>query len=91
MRLSANEFARLTAAIVAIADEHCSGRVVAVTEGGYDLGGLASCLRAVCKVLHGDTSPSDLSAPTSTADSRRGRTTVDAVLPGLRRYWRLYS
>ena len=38
MRLSANEFARLTAAMVAIADEYCNGRVVAVTEGGYDLG-----------------------------------------------------
>ncbi len=104
MRLSANEFARLTSAIVAIADECCSGRVVAVTEGGYDLGGLASCLRAVCKVLNGDMSPSDLRGPeppsppsgfgeprgsAPRADARRGRTTVDAVLPGLRRYWRL--
>jgi acetoin utilization deacetylase AcuC-like enzyme len=87
MRLSVNEFARLTAAIVAIADEHCSGRVVAVTEGGYDLGGLASCLRAVCKVLNGDTSLSKGSAPRP--DTRRGRATVEAVLPGLRRYWQL--
>src|SRR5262245_17943968 len=92
MRLSVNEFARLTAAIVAIADEYCSGRVVAVTEGGYDLGGLASCLRAVCKVLHGDTALSDLRGPEGSApqsDSRRGRATVDAVVPGLRRYWQL--
>src|SRR5215475_278972 len=66
MRLTVNEFARLTAAMVAIADEYCSGRVVAVTEGGYDLGGLASCLRAVSKVLSGDTSLSDLSAVRST-------------------------
>ena len=56
MRLSVNEFARLTAAITAIADEHCDGRVVAVTEGGYDLGGFASCLRAVIPVLEGETS-----------------------------------
>jgi len=92
MRLSTDEFARLTAAIVAIADEYCSGRVVAVTEGGYDLGGLASCLRAVCKVLNGDTSLSDLRGPEGSAplaDARRGRATVEAVLPGLRRYWQL--
>jgi acetoin utilization deacetylase AcuC-like enzyme len=89
MRLSVNEFARLTATIGTIADDYCSGRVVAVTEGGYDLGGLASCLRAVMKVLNGDTSLSDLDQQPSTADAGRGRATVDAVLPGLRRYWRL--
>jgi acetoin utilization deacetylase AcuC-like enzyme len=92
MRLSVNEFARLTAAIVAIADEYCSGRVVAVTEGGYDLGGFASCLRAVGKVLNGETALSDLRGPEGSApqsDARRGRATVEAVLPGLRRYWQL--
>jgi acetoin utilization deacetylase AcuC-like enzyme len=96
MRLSANEFARLTAAMVAIADEYCSGRVVAVTEGGYDLGGLASCLRAVSRVLNGDTSLSNLRGPEGSpprpnapSPDARGRRTVDAVLPGLRRYWQL--
>jgi acetoin utilization deacetylase AcuC-like enzyme len=92
MRLSANEFARLTAAMVAVADEYCSGRIVAVTEGGYDLGGLASCLRAVGKVLNGETSSADLRGPERSGagpEARRGRTTVDAVLPGLRRYWQL--
>jgi hypothetical protein len=66
--------------------------VVAVTEGGYDLGGLASCLRAVCKVLNGDTSLSDLrgaQGAASLAEARRGRATLEAVLPGLRRYWQL--
>jgi acetoin utilization deacetylase AcuC-like enzyme len=96
MRLSADEFARLTAAIVAIADEYGNGRVVAVTEGGYDLGGLASCLRAVGKVLNGDTPLSDLRGPSGSSlranapsPDARGRRTVDAVLPGLRRYWQL--
>jgi acetoin utilization deacetylase AcuC-like enzyme len=92
MRLSVNEFARLTAAIVGIADEYGSGRVVAVTEGGYDLGGLASCLRAVCRVLNGETSLSDLrgaQAAAPVAEARRGRATVEAVLPELRRHWQL--
>lgn len=89
MRVSVNEFARLTAAITAIADQYCKGRVVAVTEGGYDLGGLASCLRAVIRVLNGETSGSDLPRVPPSPESRRGRATVDAVLPGLRRYWQL--
>jgi len=88
MRLTVEEFARLTAAAVAIADEHANGRVVVVTEGGYDLGGLASCLRSVSKVLSGETHLSDIDGPLS-ADSRRGRATVDAVVPGLRQYWQL--
>ena len=88
MRLTVEEFARLTAAAVAIADEHANGRVVVVTEGGYDLGGLASCLRSVSKVLSGETHLSDIGGPLS-ADSRRGRATVDAVLPELRQYWQL--
>jgi acetoin utilization deacetylase AcuC-like enzyme len=87
MRLSVNQFARLTAAITAIADELCQGRVVAVTEGGYDLGGFASCLRAVIPVLNGEASPSDFRRPEGAAP--RGRATVDAVVPGLRRYWQL--
>jgi acetoin utilization deacetylase AcuC-like enzyme len=41
MRLTAPCFGRLTAALAAIADDCCGGRLVAVTEGGYDLKGLA--------------------------------------------------
>src|SRR5882672_778387 len=63
MRLTAQEFARLTAAIAGIADECCDGRVVAMSEGGYDLAGLASCLRAVVPVLSGETALADCSAP----------------------------
>src|SRR5436190_8170437 len=88
VRLTAEEFARLTAAAVAIDDEQANGRGVVVTEGGYALGGLASCLRSVSKVLSGETHLSDIGAPPS-VDSRRGRATVDAVLPELRQYWQL--
>src|SRR5215217_3511176 len=45
MRLTSSCFGRLTAMIAAAADECCDGRVVAVTEGGYDLQGLAEGLR----------------------------------------------
>jgi acetoin utilization deacetylase AcuC-like enzyme len=93
MRLSANQFARLTATICGIADESCSGRVVAITEGGYDLAGFAGCLRAVIPVLNGETSLADHVAPlpaeAQTAVAGRGHSTIDAVVPGLRQFWQL--
>ena len=93
MRLSANQFARLTAALTGIADECCGGRVVAITEGGYDLAGFAGCLRAVIPVLNGETSLIDDRGPKGSAPhghaAPRGRATIDAVVPGLRQFWQL--
>jgi len=90
MRLSTAGFARLTADVCAVADECCEGRVVAITEGGYDLGGLAGCLRALVSVLDGDVAaePAPVEQP-QRPDAFRGRATIEAVMPGLRRYWQL--
>ena len=85
MRVSAAQFARLTALLVDVADECCSGRVAAVTEGGYDLAGFAACLRAATSVLAGDVDLEDCGAPAGAAP--RGRATIDAVLPHLRKAW----
>lgn len=94
MRVTVDGFARMTEELVNIADECCAGRLVAITEGGYDLAGLASCLRAVIPVL--DEPVQDRSgrlkpAPANpkATNAPRGRMTVDAVLPGLREYWQL--
>jgi acetoin utilization deacetylase AcuC-like enzyme len=92
MRVTDAGFARATAQLVEVADECCGGRIVAISEGGYDLGGLASSLRAVIPVL--DRGP-DGSAPDGdgsgdpSGDARRGRAAIDTVLPGLRQFWRL--
>ena len=51
MRLTTGCFGRLTAAIAAVADECCGGRMVAVTEGGYDLKALAGSLRVAIDAL----------------------------------------
>ncbi len=93
MRVTAEGFARLTAMITQVADQCCNGRVIAITEGGYDLGGFASCLRAVIPILSGEISLADSLAP-SPAEARRatagrGRSAIDAALPGLRQFWRL--
>ena len=85
MRLTSPYFGRLTAAIAAIADECCAGRVVAVSEGGYDLVALAESLRATIGALDGDKGR--VSAPTGPAP--RGEAAVKAVLPHLSDRWKL--
>ena len=85
MRVTAQEFGRLTALIAAVADECCEGRVVAVTEGGYDLKALAASLRATIAALAGETTLADLPAPTGATP--RGDACLAAVLPDLKRYW----
>jgi len=85
MRLTASEFVRLTSAVASIADQCCGGRVVALTEGGYDLKALADCTRAVGQTLGGE-------APAVSGvegDTARAAATIGAVVPGLREYWKL--
>jgi acetoin utilization deacetylase AcuC-like enzyme len=50
LRMTTAGFGRLTKALVALADEVCQGKVVFVTEGGYDLGALRDCLNEVIRV-----------------------------------------
>jgi acetoin utilization deacetylase AcuC-like enzyme len=85
MRLEADAFGRLTASIAAIADECCDGRMVAITEGGYDLKGLADSLRATVHALEADASPVARERPAEPAP--RGEATIAAVTPHLAKYW----
>jgi acetoin utilization deacetylase AcuC-like enzyme len=47
LRMTTDGFRRLTLALFAEADALCGGRVVVVTEGGYDLGAVSQCLTAI--------------------------------------------
>jgi acetoin utilization deacetylase AcuC-like enzyme len=85
MRVTSAYFGHLTAAIAAVADECCKGRLVAVTEGGYDLAALGESLRASIRALDGDTK--GLAAPSGATP--RGDETVKAVLPHLVDRWKL--
>jgi acetoin utilization deacetylase AcuC-like enzyme len=87
MRVTAPYFGRLTAAIADVADECCGGRLVAVTEGGYDLKGLAESLRHVIRALNGDARLAGFDTPRDAAP--RGEATVNAVTPRLASYWQL--
>lgn len=50
LRMTTGGFGRLTKSLVSLADEVCSGKVVLVTEGGYDLEALSACLESVIGV-----------------------------------------
>lgn len=50
LRMTTAGFARLTKALLDVANETCEGRVVLVTEGGYDLKALSDSLDAVIEV-----------------------------------------
>jgi acetoin utilization deacetylase AcuC-like enzyme len=85
MRVTTPQFGRLTALVAAVADECCDGRLVAVSEGGYDLAALALSLRVAIDVLDGSTRLADLSAPTG--ETRRADATLAAARPHLAKFW----
>ena len=87
MRLSTEQFGRLTALIAGVADEVCGGRVVAITEGGYDLHGLASSLDASIRALAGEASLGDFAAPEGATP--RAEACLAAVKPELGPYWQI--
>lgn len=97
MRLTSSCFGRLTAMITAVADECCNGRVVAVTEGGYDLQGLAEGLRETIEALDAATDDrvgagaglKPHSGEDDQGDTARGQAALQAVLPVLRPHWQL--
>ncbi|MBV8807961.1 MAG: histone deacetylase [Acidobacteriaceae bacterium] len=53
-RLTDNDFAELTGLMLRIAERHCSGRIVSVLEGGYNLEGLALAAEAHVRALLGE-------------------------------------
>jgi acetoin utilization deacetylase AcuC-like enzyme len=88
MRLSTGAFAVMTAELGAVADRCSDGKLVLVTEGGYDLRALTESLRGVTSVLGGQVSGA--SWPTDPADeSARGQAAVAAARDSLARYWTL--
>jgi acetoin utilization deacetylase AcuC-like enzyme len=84
MRLTRAGFELMAATLAQLADRHASGRLVAVTEGGYDLGALGESLDGVAAVLAGIATPST----TARHASGRGATAVSAVRSVQAARWR---
>jgi acetoin utilization deacetylase AcuC-like enzyme len=76
MRMSAAGFGALTDRLAAAADRHAGGRLLLVTEGGYDLPAFGESLDVVVRVLAGEPMPD---AREGTGPTGRGASAVDAV------------
>jgi acetoin utilization deacetylase AcuC-like enzyme len=73
MRMTTAGYGQLTARLLAAADELCDGRIVFVTEGGYDTGALAACCQGVIDLASAESvvPPLDIAG-----DTRRGQDTI---------------
>jgi acetoin utilization deacetylase AcuC-like enzyme len=87
MRLSTHGYATLTKSLCDTADTHCHGRVVAVTEGGYDLIALKACLESSVSILDGAAVPQPSEAPLG--PTARSRTAIAAVRSAHAKYWKI--
>ena len=87
MRLSTAAFAAMTLELAAVADDCCRGRIVSVTEGGYDLHALAASLdAAIAAHAAPDTA---VTWPSSGIAPSRGEAAVAEVRPLLTPFWKL--
>jgi acetoin utilization deacetylase AcuC-like enzyme len=87
MRVSTAGYTGLTKSLCDAADRHCHGRVVAVTEGGYDLTALKGCLESTIAVLDGAPVPPPAEPPRPA--TQRSRTAIAQVRSAQAKYWKL--
>jgi acetoin utilization deacetylase AcuC-like enzyme len=87
MRMTSSAFGAMTMELRRVAEECCEGRMVLMTEGGYDLRALTESLEAVVDSLA--TSPAEPRWPESGVVSDRGRFAVSAAKRVLAPYWKL--
>jgi len=85
MRLTTPAFAAMTEELRAVAEECCAGRMVLITEGGYDLPAFAASLDAVAGSLAGPRAP--VQWPAAGPPSGRGRASVAAATRALSSFW----
>jgi acetoin utilization deacetylase AcuC-like enzyme len=85
MRLSTAAYGAMTLELRAVAEECCRGRVVSVTEGGYDLHALAASLDAVIEAHQAPVQSAVW--PSSGVGSDRGEAAVQAVRDAHRAFW----
>jgi acetoin utilization deacetylase AcuC-like enzyme len=84
MRLTTPTFGAMTMALRLVADECCDGRIVAATEGGYDLRAFRDSLLSVVDALGAEESAMP-EWPTSAVSSTRGAAGVAATRAALGR------
>ncbi|MGQ0733027.1 MAG: histone deacetylase family protein [Acidobacteriota bacterium] len=76
LRMTTEGFSILIRRLLHAADTHCEGRIVFVTEGGYDATALGECCQQLIDLASARSVPDPASAA---GDSRRGERTVAEV------------
>jgi acetoin utilization deacetylase AcuC-like enzyme len=89
MRLSTAAFAAMTTELRLVATECSRGRIVSVTEGGYDLRALAASLDAVIEAHAAPASTAAPAWPVSGIVSTRGAAAIAAVRREHAGFWTL--
>jgi acetoin utilization deacetylase AcuC-like enzyme len=91
MQVTTDGYRAMLAALRAAADAASAGRLVVVTEGGYDLPALGACLDATVEVLASSPTPNGAAAvaPRASGPGIRGREAVEAVRAVQRPFWPL--
>lgn len=88
MRLTAAGFGSLTRRLCAVADGCAAGRVVLVTEGGYDLRSMAESLSASLEALDGRAETPSGERVTAPPDPWRGREAAARARAAQAPFWR---
>jgi acetoin utilization deacetylase AcuC-like enzyme len=86
MRMTTEGYGLLISLLLAAADELCNGRIVFVTEGGYDTSALRECIEKVIALASAAEAPSQ--PTTSVIPSEGGSRTVQQVKRAQASYWR---
>jgi acetoin utilization deacetylase AcuC-like enzyme len=86
MQVTDDGYRAILATLRAAADATSRGRLVVVTEGGYDLSALGACLDATVEVLAAPSAPT-APAPRASGPGVRGREAAEAALAVQRPFW----
>ena len=86
MQVTDDGYRAMLVMLRAVVDAASGGRLVVVTEGGYDLSALAACLEATVEVLAGPAAPA--AAPRASGSGVRGREAAAAALAVQKPFWR---
>ena len=84
MEMSEAGFAALARIVLRVARDHCSNRLAAVLEGGYDLTGLTRSVDAVLGEMSGQSLDEPVSPP-----EEGGKPSIGRALEIARHYWRI--
>lgn len=92
MQVTPDGYAAMTRVLLDTADACCKGRFVAVLEGGYHLGGLLKCVKAVLEEMLDEThfSGERLALLEKEVDEGINQLIINKVIARINPYWKVF-